>query len=365
MNERDELDERPGLILKAIVEEHVRSGEPVGSKVLAEKYFQNISSATIRNVMAELESGGYIEKPHTSAGRIPSTFGYRYYVNKLMNGYSLTTAEQEKLSGATGGNSLVGLDQLLKNASRTVSELTNYTALAIKPRNKRVTALNFKLLPMNGYGVLAVIQTSIGVVKSRFVETGFTVSEDLATKLEEAMNDALVGVATTDVSVKHVKQMEERLGNASPILIPLMRAYMEEIGTLNGGELSIEGVDRLLQYPEYSSLEQVRGILGLLEKKDYILNVVSGAQLDAVNVFISPESDGNTMQGSSMIFKTITEKDRPIAAIGVLGPCRMDYSKVISTVEFLTDKVETAIRNGTAGELTADIQNTYEDDNIR
>ena len=359
MVEREELGERPGMILKAIVEEHVRSGEPVGSKVLAEKYFQNISSATIRNVMAELETEGYIEKPHTSAGRVPSAFGYRYYVNKLMNGYSLTTAEQERLEGAAGGSSLVGLDQILKNASRTVSELTNYTALAIKPRNKRVTALSFKLLPMNNYGVLTVIQTSIGVVKSRFVETGFTVSEELAAKLENAMNEHLVGVATADVSVSHVKMMEERLGNASPILIPLMRAFMEEIGTLNGGELSIEGVDRLLQYPEYSSLEQVRGILGLLEKKDYILNVVSGAQLDAVNVFISPESDGNTMQGSSMIFKTITEKDRPVAAIGVLGPCRMDYSKVISTVEFLTDKVENAIRNGTAGELGAEASDGY------
>ena len=350
MGEAEYLDERRAMILKAIVEEHIRSGEPVGSKFLAERLPVALSSATIRNVMADLEIEGFIEKPHTSAGRIPSTLGYRYYVNCLMNGYDLTVAEQKTLEGAATGNSLVGIDQLLKNASHTVSELTNYTALAIKPRNKRVMALNFKLLPMNDYGVLMVIQTSVGVVKSRFVETGFTVSEELAIKLEGTLNAHLVGVATDDVSFALIKEMEARLGNAAPILIPLMRAFMEEIGTLNGGELRIEGVDRLLQYPEYSSLAQVRGILGMLEKKDYILNVVSGAQLDAVNVFISPESEGDHMQGSSIVFKTITDKERPVAAIGVLGPCRMDYSKVISAVEFMTDKVETAIRGGALSE---------------
>lgn len=350
MSEAEYLDERRAMILKAIVEEHIRSGEPVGSKSLVERLPVALSSATIRNVMAELESCGYIEKPHTSAGRIPSTEGYRYYVSRLMNGYSLTVAEKQTLEGAATGNRLVGIDQLLKNASHTVSELTNYTALAIKPRNKRVIALNFKLLPMNDYGVLMVVQTSVGIVKSRFVETGFKISEELSEKLEDALNRHLAGVATDDVSFSHIKTMEAELGNASPILIPLMRAFMEEIGTLNGGELSIEGVDRLLQYPEYSSLAQVRGILGMLEKKDYILNVVSGAQLDAVNVFISPESEGDSMQGSSIVFKTITDKERPVAAIGVLGPCRMDYSKVISAVEFMTDKVENAIRGGALSE---------------
>ena len=350
MSEYDELSERHRMILKAIVEEHVCSGEPVGSKFLAERIPVTLSSATIRNVMADLENKGFIEKPHTSAGRVPSAKGYRYHVNFLMNSYQLTLGEQQQLESAAAGKSLVGIDELLKSASRTVSELTNYTALAIKPRNKRVLALNFKLLPMNDYGVLTVIQTSVGIVKSRFVETGFKIREELSAKLEGVMNEFLTGIAISDISAALVKEMEQRLGNAAPLLIPLMRAFMEEIGTLNGGELRIEGVDRLLQYPEYSSLEQVRGILGLLEKKDYILNVVSGAQLDAVNVFISPESEDNRMNGSSIIFKTITEKDRPIAAIGVLGPCRMDYPKVISTVEYLTEKVEDAIRTGVLSE---------------
>ena len=339
----EELNERHRMILKAIVEAHIRSGEPIGSKLLAEQLPVSLSSATIRNAMAELEVCGYLEKPHTSAGRIPSTKGYRYYVSTLMNAYALSPNEQKQLENVTGGSRLLGIDELLKSASHTVSELTNYTALAIKPRNRRVLALSFKLLPMNDYGVLMVIQTSIGVVKSRFVETGFKVSAEMAGKLETAMNGHLMGVATEDVSAKLVSEIEAELGVLAPMLIPLMRAFMEEIGTLNGGELRIEGVDRLLQYPEYSDLAQVRGILGLLEKKDYILNVVSGAQSDAVNVFIAPESEENSMKGSSMIFKTITDNDRPVAAIGVLGPCRMDYSTVISAVEYLSDRVSAAV----------------------
>ena len=346
MNGYDELGDRQRMILKAIIEEHVDSGEPVGSKLLVERLPVSLSSATVRNVMAELENKGFLEKPHTSAGRVPSAKGYRYHVNFLMSNYQLTPNERDQLEGAAVGNSLVGIDELLKSASRTVSELTNYTALAIKPKNKRVTAVNFKLLPMNDYGVLMVMQTSVGIVKSRFVETGFKISEELSAKLEETLNAHLDGIAIPDIDAQRVKNMELQLGNAAPLLIPLMRAFMEEIGTLNGGELRIEGVDRLLQYPEYSSLEQVRGILGLLEKKDYILNVVSGAQQDAVNVFISPESEDNRMSGSSIIFKTITEKDRSVAAIGVLGPCRMDYPKVIRAVEYLTEKVEEAISTG-------------------
>lgn len=346
MGECEELGERQKLILGAIVEEHIRSGEPVGSKLLVDRLPVSLSSATIRNVMAELESGGYIEKPHTSAGRVPSTRGYRYYVNFLMHSYELSGSEQRQLASAAAGKSMVGIDELLKSASQSVSQLTNYTALAIKPRNKRVMAIGFKLLPMNDYGVLAVIQTSVGIVKSRFVEMGFKVSEEIAAKLEGTLNDLLVGVAVTDVSAKLVSEMERRLGTVSPLLVPIMRAFMEEIGTLNGGELRIEGMDRLLQYPEYSSLEQFRGILGLLEKKDYILNVVSSAQSDAVNVFIAPESEEDRMSGSSIVFKTITENDRPVAAIGVLGPCRMEYSRVISAVDFLSGRVSEAIKEG-------------------
>ncbi len=348
MGEYDQLGERQKLILKAIVEEHISSGEPVGSKLLVDRLPMALSSATIRNVMAELESGGYIEKPHTSAGRVPSTKGYRYYVNFLMHSYELSSSERHHLASAAEGKSLVGIDELLRSASHSVSELTNYTALAIKPRNKRVMAIGFKLLPMNERGVLTVIQTSVGVVKSRFVEMGFKVSEEIALKLEETLNELLVGVAVTDVSAKLVSEMELRLGTVSPLLVPIMRAFMEEIGTLNGGELRIDGMERLLQYPEYSSLEQFRGVLGLLEKKDYILNVVSGAQSDAVNVFIAPESEENRMSGSSIVFKTITENDRPVAAIGVLGPCRMDYSRVISAVDFLSGRVSEAIKEGSA-----------------
>ena len=339
-----ELNGRQNAILKAIVEAHIQSGEPIGSKLLVDRIPEMLSSATIRNVMAELETYGYLEKPHTSAGRIPSTAGYRYYVNTLMNAYALSPIEQQKIESVSSGRRIVGIDELLKSASHTVSELTNYTALTVKPRNRRVLALNFKLLPMNDYGVLMVVQTSIGVVKSRFVETGFKVSGEMAEKLEGAMNAHLMGVSTEDVSAALVSEMESELGVLAPLLIPLMRAFMEEIGTLNGGELRIEGVDRLLQYPEYSDLAQFKGILGLLEKKDYILNVVSGARSDAVNVFIAPESEDNRMKGSSIIFKTVMENDRPVAAIGVLGPCRMDYPKVISAVEYLTDQVSGAMR---------------------
>lgn len=331
------------MILKAVIDAHVESGEPVGSKLLAKELPVSLSSATIRNVMSELEKLGYLEQPHTSAGRVPSGKGYRLYVNSLMQGYSLTNSEREELD-STASVQLISIDNLLKGAAETVSRITDYTALAVKPRHRRVLVMNYKLLPMNDYGVLMVMQTSIGVVKTRFVEMGFKVSEDMAFKLETALNEHLTAVSVEDVTPTLVAEMEKELSVLAPLLIPVMRAFMEEIGTLNGGELRIEGVNKMLKYPEYSNLESIKGLLGVLEKKDYILNVVSASQNDSVNVYISPEGENDQMKGTSLVFKTVTENNLPVAAIGVIGPCRMDYPKVISTVDYLTDKIKGAIK---------------------
>ena len=338
-----ELTERQKMILKAVIDAHVESGEPVGSKLLAKELPVSLSSATIRNVMSELEKLGYLEQPHTSAGRVPSGKGYRLYVNSLMHGYSLTNAERAELD-STASVQLISMDNLLKGAAETVSRITDYTALAVKPRHRRVLVMNYKLLPMNDYGVLMVMQTSIGVVKTRFVEMGFKVSEDMAFKLETALNEHLTAVSVEDVTPTLVAEMEKELSVLAPLLIPVMRAFMEEIGTLNGGELRIEGVNKMLKYPEYSNLESIKGLLGVLEKKDYILNVVSASQNDSVNVYISPEGENDQMKGTSLVFKTVTENNLPVAAIGVIGPCRMDYPKVISTVDYLTDKIKGAIK---------------------
>ena len=332
------------MILKAIIDAHVESGEPVGSKLLAQELPVSLSSATIRNVMSELEKLGYLEQPHTSAGRIPSGKGYRLYVNSLMNGYSLSSAEKEQLD-SSASTQLVGIDTLLQGAAETVSRLTDYTALAVKPRHRRTLVMSYKLLPMNDYGVLMVMQTSVGIVKTRFIEMGFKVSEDMSFKLEAALNEHLAGISVEDVTPALVSEMEKELSVLAPLLIPIMRAFMEEIGTLNGGELRVEGMNKMLKYPEYSNLESVKGLLGVLEKKDYILNVMSASQNDAVNVYISPEGENETLKGTSLVFKTVTENDRPVAAIGVIGPNRMDYPKVISTVDYLTDKIKEAIKS--------------------
>ena len=156
MQDETVLSERQKMILKAIVDSHIESGEPIGSKLLAGRLSVSLSSASIRNVMAELEKLGYLEQPHTSAGRIPSSKGYRAYVNGLMNGYSLSKSEQTELDLMTSKR-LIGIDGLLKGAAETVSKITDYTAIAVKPRHRRVLVLNFKLLPMNDFGVLMVM----------------------------------------------------------------------------------------------------------------------------------------------------------------------------------------------------------------
>lgn len=357
MQTEDKLTERQSMILKAIIDSHIESGEPIGSKLLANMLPVSLSPATIRNVMNELEKLGYLEQPHTSAGRIPSGKGYRTYVNSLMKGYTLSGEEKAELDKLQS-TSLVGIDGLIKNTAQAVSRLTDYTALAIKPRHRRTLVTSFKLLPMNDYGLLMVMQTSLGIVKTRFLEMGFKVSEDMAVKLEHTLNVRLTGVSVEDVNAPLVAEMETELSVLSPLLIPIMRAFIEEIGTLNGGELTIEGMNKMLKYPEYSSLEGMKDVIGALEKKDYIINVVSAAQNDSVNVYISPEDE--QFKSTSLVFKTVTDNNLPVAAIGVIGPNRMDYSKVISTVDYLTDKLRDTIK-GTKSTVVSDKSET---DNI-
>ena len=346
-NHGDELSERKKLILKAIIDAHINLGEPVGSKFLTQNRQIALSSATIRNEMAELEELGYLEQPHTSAGRIPSEQGYRFYVNSLMESYRLTSSELKALGGVASVKAQQ-IDKLLEAAVKVMSGFTRYTSLAVKPKPKGITVQRFKTILLDSKSFLLVMIMNADVIKTRNVTvTGsLELDEEMLSSFEAVLNVYLTGVSMDMVTLPVIMEMEARLsGGCDTLVSPVIKCVYEVVNELDSGELVLDGMNRLLEYPEYADMDRLRAILTLVEKKDDILNIVSNSERDITNVYIGSENTMDIMRESTLIFKTITREGRVVGAICVIGPCRMDYPRVITAVEHMANNIGSIVNH--------------------
>ena len=335
-----QISRRKQLILKAIIDAHIAYGEPVGSKYLAQDKQLSCSSATIRNEMAELEALGFLEQPHTSAGRVPSQLGYRFYVDSLLQSYRRTSEEIGEIT-RTLGHKISELNQILAEASRLASSMTNYTALSVRPRASRVTAERFEGIFLDARSFLLVLMLSGGAVKTKTVRLPFAVTQRTVAMLIAAFNEHLVGCEADQISLPLILEIERCMGELGPMVHPIVRTVYDMMTEDDAGDLQIEGVNRLLQYPEYSDREELRSVIDLLEQKEPILDMVNASRdSDGVNVYIGSENNVKVMNNSTLVFKTIRSGGRVLGAIGVIGPRRMDYARVISTIDQLASGID-------------------------
>ncbi|MBE6631848.1 MAG: heat-inducible transcription repressor HrcA [Ruminococcaceae bacterium] len=334
----DDLSPRKKEIFRAVVESYIANGEPVGSQFLADKLSIKTSPATIRNEMAELENLGYLIQPHTSAGRIPSELGYRYYVSQLMDDYRMTSTEVEQI-GSVLDEKKEEMNRILERASRVATSLTNYTSVVVRPGQRNVRVNRYKTVYLEKNKFILVMITNSEDVKTTYVRTPVSVTPELLSKLEELLNEHFTGARVGDISFAKIREVEKRVPNGELIVSNVLKAIYDSIEDTGEGDLKIEGVDRLLQYPEYSDVGRMRKLLSTFDKKSEIMDLVENSDKDALNVFIGSENSLEGLNDSTFVFRTITQGDKVIGAIGVIGPCRMDYSKVITTVENLSKQI--------------------------
>jgi heat-inducible transcriptional repressor len=327
------LSERKKLILKAIVEAHIQDGEPVGSKSLLESRMLTCSSATIRNEMAELETLGFLEQPHTSAGRVPSKQGYRFYVDSLLEEYAMTAKDIAKINQLMKIK-MAELDSILDKASRVATELTNYTGFAIKPRAHSVTVSKYEIALIDPHSFILIIVTAGGAVKTRNVITESELDAALVSRLTATLNELATGVNLAEITLPIMMEMESRVGDAA-LLNTVIKSIYEVLSDLDSGALMVNGLQKLLQYPEFSDKEQLGELLGALERKEDILDLVGDSEGDGVNVVIGSEGGVKVINNSTVVFKPIKRGDRTVGAIGVIGPLRMDYARVLATLDNL------------------------------
>ena len=341
-NSKHELSERKKRILKAIVDAHIVDGEPVGSKYIMQDEHLNCSSATIRNEMAELEALGYLEQPHTSAGRVPSELGYRFYVDSLIESYAMTTNEITEINKLLKSK-MNELDQILLAASKLAGNLTNYTSFLIKPRASSVRIKRFDVIFVDRHSLLLVMISDGGAVVTKRLSIDRSVSQLTASDLAMALNDHIAGLTANEITLPIIVELENAMGDKAAIVNPIIKIIYESMNELDGGDLKVSGMDRLLQYPEYSNKDQLRELLGAFEKKEDILELVSDSEGDGVNVVIGSESSVKVMNNSALVFKPVVRDGKTLGAIGIIGPRRMDYAKVLATLEGLSGNIANII----------------------
>ena len=344
-----ELSGRKKQILKAIIEAHIELGEPVGSKYLTANKHINCSSATIRNEMAELESMGYLEQPHTSAGRVPSEAGYRLYVDSLIDSYRLTEREIEELK-TNLRRKQAELDGILDTAIRLASSMTDYTALAANPRKVRVTVSHFEIIRMDERSLILVMLIG-GIVKTRRIRSRVPVSADAASRLETLLNGRLTGLTASEITMPLMIGMEREMGVDDYLVEPVVKGVCETVSAFDGGELRFDGIDRLLSYPEVYGGERLREMLTMFERKQDLLDVFSETEMqsdgdDSVKIYIGKENLVKTMDNSTLVYKPVKRDGVLVGAIGVIGPTRMNYSRVIAMIDHLSRGVSNLIEEG-------------------
>jgi len=334
----DGLSERKKMILRAIIDAHIDRGEPVGSKYLTQNNNIAFSSATIRNEMAELEELGYLEQPHTSAGRVPSELGYRFYVDALMEKYRLTRDELDRIDMLKKSKE-AELDRIIEQAGKLFSNITNYTAITVKPRPIQVVITNFNTVFIDNHSFVLVMVSNTGVAKTKLIKTQYEVDVLIVNKLADVLNRYAAGIKIDKMAYSTILDIQRELIGCEGLADPIIKCIYDTVNEIDKGDVKVEQVNRLLEFPEYSNMSELRGLIGMLEQKEDILDIISNSQKDIINILIGKENTVDIMSNSTLIFKTITANDKVVGAIGVIGPCRMDYSKVITTLDLLSDSI--------------------------
>lgn len=339
------LSDRKKSILKAIVETHINLGEPVGSKYLTRYEHIAFSSATIRNEMAELEDMGYLEQPHTSAGRIPTGLGYRFYVDELMQQYRLTSEELSQLERLTRSKA-AEVDRILDRATKLMSMLTNYTGLALRRTQTKPTVARFDVMYLGPRNFVLVMLTDSGVVRTRQLRLTSDVTRDDLEALATVLNDTVAGHEMDSITLPMILGMQSRLGANGRLIDPIIKAIYETVSEPDDGELMFDGVNNLLDYPEYSDISSVRDMLELFDDKEELLGMMTSQKADKTTVCIGSESPVEVMKGSSLIWRTIKTHDKVVGAIGVIGPRRMNYPKAVAMVDHMSAGIGRMIERG-------------------
>nr|WP_251447187.1 heat-inducible transcriptional repressor HrcA [Vermiculatibacterium agrestimuris] len=340
-----DLSERKKKILRAVIESYVQTAEPIGSKAVADLAGLNVSSATIRNDMADLEEQGYLEQPHTSAGRIPSPKGYRLYVNELMDEYKLSMQETDRINAALHMR-MKALDKVIDEAGRVVAKLTQYPAFALAAAPEQVTIRRFDLLLVEQNAFIAVVMTDTNVVRNKLFRLDREFSQAQLQMLGTLLNTGFTGLTLAQLSPELLRVAQHAAQEAYDLIELVVSFAGEVLEELTRRSVHTAGIANLLDHPEYQSLEKAQPLMSFLSEEEFrpfSLGEQSGVGADIV---IGPENVAEALKDSSVVMASYDLGDGMRGLIGVVGPTRMDYAKISARLSYFAKGLSWIVSQG-------------------
>lgn len=330
----EELDKRKKKILQAIIEEYIETAEPVSSSNLVGAL--ECSSATIRNEMAELEKIGFIEKPHTSAGRVPSQKGYRYYVDELMRDDKLSKKEMEIIRDRLE-TKVNDLEDLTKIATTTLSEITHYTTITIGPHVNEHIIVDIKFVLLGSRVLMAVILTDSGIIRESIIKFDEDINQEQVDDLTNLFKTKLVGKPLDELN----SPLEDFIMSEMKTGINIIKKVIEEINKIikNSKQVYLDGANKVIDMPEFKKVDVAKDFLNVLDAKDLVADVLNTGMADDIKIYIGSETEKEELKNFSIVTFNHLLKGKDIGTIGIIGPTRMDYSKVISVMKYISKKL--------------------------
>ena len=320
-----ELTDRKKQILKIVTEEYIRSAEPIGSKAIAQQMPGKISSATIRNELADLVEMGYLEQPHTSAGRVPSAKGYRLYVNELMEHRTVSGEEAEKITSALGGQ-MKQLDQVVAQAGQMASSLMGYPAYAVADHKQAVTAQRFELIAVSDDSFIAVVMLSDSRVKSQLMHLQLQVEPEHLRQVSNLLNTHFTGISAPEMNGCLMNLSDQVKGYAGELLA---QAQTQQVFT--------GGASQILKFPEYRDADKAHELMSFISDSKEDLPMPTGGA--SMQILIGPENVSDALKDSSVVIASYDIGENMRGLVGVVGPTRMDYATVAARLSYFAESL--------------------------
>ena len=323
------IDGRKIKILEAIINDYINTGEPVGSRTIAKKYDLGVGSATIRNEMSDLEDMGYLEQPHASSGRIPSSKGYRLYVDSLMEKAMLTPDEELQIK-----------QYIIDSAM--LSELTNLTCVVQTPSVMRSYIKSVQLMKVDEYNLVSVIVTDSGVIKNHMIKVKRIPSIEELQKINELINKRLDNLTIQEINLEVINNLKNDLKGYDDLFNAIVPVLYDTLKEDNSSDIFMQGTTNIFNYPEYNDIDNAKQILNLLYNKDYVVELI--APKGDLTIKIGDENYIPEAKNCSVISAEYSLGDRPIGTIGLIGPRRINYSRVIAIMAQVMKELNDALK---------------------
>jgi heat-inducible transcriptional repressor len=327
------LDERKKRILKVVTDDYIASAEPVGSRTIARRYDLGLSPATIRNEMADLEEGGYLEQPHTSAGRVPSEKGYRYYVDALMSMHQLDEREVERIYKELEKYHNE-IETVIHQTSKILTQFTQYPSMALGPQIQSAIFRHIQLVKLSGSTILVILVTDTGYVENKVIEFKNEITETELDRISNLFNQKLRGMNLKDIESNVIKELRSEMLFQDQFFNEAVKVLIKSIAKHSQERVFMDGATKILEQPEFADVIKFKPLLKALEEEECLYRLLANNVEKGAKVKIGRENENYGIQDCSVVTAGYEIAGRTVGVIGVLGPTRMEYAKVLPMVEY-------------------------------